>query len=182
MKFPGALPVCWVISPLKNKILIESNPERCRMVVRKTVFRAIRVDSICGAPAFLNVQPHGKWYLRLLCLNDQKHKSPTLALEPKWSCGHSTQGLRYCRVKALPNQPYMTPNNTQNTDCICLSCRSCLLSLLLITLSIIISSSNNHMTCHLPVQYRESRAASRNCRHEARVEMARRAMLYHIIV
>ena len=24
----------------------------------------------------------------------------------------SAQGLRYCRVKALPNQPYMTQNNT----------------------------------------------------------------------
>ena len=26
-------------------------------------------------------------------------------------CGHSAQGLRYCRVKALPNQPYMIQNN-----------------------------------------------------------------------
>ena len=25
---------------------------------------------------------------------------------------HSAQGLRYCRVKALPNQPYMTHINT----------------------------------------------------------------------
>ena len=28
--------------------------------------------------------------------------SPPLDLEPKWHCGHSTQGLRYRRVKALP--------------------------------------------------------------------------------
>ena len=27
---------------------------------------------------------------------------------------HSAQGLRYCRAKALPNQPYMTHNNTFN--------------------------------------------------------------------
>ena len=39
-------------------------------------------------------------------------KSPTLALEPKWRTRHSAQGLRYCRVKALPNQPYMTHTNT----------------------------------------------------------------------
>ena len=28
----------------------------------------------------------------------------------------SAQGLRYCRVKALPNQPYMTQNNTFNLN------------------------------------------------------------------
>ena len=28
-----------------------------------------------------------------------------------WSRGHSVQGLRYCRVKALPNQPYVTHDN-----------------------------------------------------------------------
>ena len=38
--------------------------------------------------------------------------SPTLALEPKWRTRHSAQGLRYCRAKALPNQPYMTHTNT----------------------------------------------------------------------
>ena len=41
-------------------------------------------------------------------------KSPTLALEPKWRTRHSAQGLRYCRVKALPNQPYVTHTNTFN--------------------------------------------------------------------
>ena len=43
-----------------------------------------------------------------------RKKSPTLALEPKWRTRHSAQGLRYCRVKALPNQPYMTHTNTFN--------------------------------------------------------------------
>ena len=32
--------------------------------------------------------------------------------------GHSAQGLRYCRVQALPNQPYMTPNNISLSVCI----------------------------------------------------------------
>ena len=43
-----------------------------------------------------------------------RKNSPTLALEPKWRTRHSAQGLRYCRVKALPNQPYMTHTNTFN--------------------------------------------------------------------
>ena len=36
---------------------------------------------------------------------------PPLALEPKWRCGQLAQGLRYRRVKALPNRPYVTHNN-----------------------------------------------------------------------
>ena len=36
VKFPGELPVFGGISPLENKILIESNPSTFRVLVRKT--------------------------------------------------------------------------------------------------------------------------------------------------
>ena len=42
---------------------------------------------------------------------------PPLNLEPKWHGGHSAQGLRSCRVTALPKQPYVTPNNTLSRAC-----------------------------------------------------------------
>ena len=47
--------------------------------------------------------------------NNDKDFPPTLALEPKWRRGHPTRGLRYCRVKALPNQPSLTQNSCRSS-------------------------------------------------------------------
>ena len=40
---PGEQPVCWMISPVRNKVLIKSNPSTCRISVRRPAVHPNRV-------------------------------------------------------------------------------------------------------------------------------------------